>query len=63
MYVRDPSVNVERQVNRKGHTLTYSCPKDADDNPIASCEELLEFVVKLGGTINKYIIAEELLQS
>lgn len=50
----------EYTVNRKGFTLTYSCPTEADDNPIPSKNALLDFLVDLGGTINKYIIAEEL---
>lgn len=42
--------------------LTYSCPKDADDNPIPSNKELLEFLeAKLG--LGKYIVAEELHES
>jgi len=42
--------------------LTYSCPKDADDNPIQSNEDLLDFLEKLGGHC-QYIIAKERHQS
>lgn len=38
--------------------LTYSCPQDAEENPIKSNEELLEFLEQLGGHC-QYIVARE----
>lgn len=38
--------------------LTYSCPIDAEDNPVPSSEKLLEFLESKVGA-GKYIIAEE----
>ena len=47
------------RVQRKKLGLTYSCPTDADDNPIPDKESLLEFLETLG-EIDEYIVAEEL---
>lgn len=38
--------------------LTYSCPVDKEDHPIATHEEILEFIDKFG--INMYLIGKEL---
>jgi len=45
------------RVNRKKFGLTYSCPVDADDNPIESKEALLSFLERFGPL--QYIVAVE----
>lgn len=45
--------------NRKKHFLTYSCPVDADDNPISSKEFLLD-ALKERGEIERYVVGAEL---
>lgn len=46
-------------VNRKKHFLTWSCPVDADENPISSKEVLLD-ALKERGEIDRYSIGKEL---
>lgn len=46
------------RINRKKVGLTYSCPTDAEENPIPSCEKLLEFMENKGG-LGQYIVAKE----
>lgn len=50
------------RINRKKIGLTYSCPKNAPDNPIESKEELLEFLELKAGRC-QYIVAKELHES
>jgi len=50
------------RINRKKVGLTYSCPKDKDDNPIESKEILLDFLEKQGGHC-QYVVAKELHES
>jgi len=50
------------QVQRKKHFLTYSCPKDLDENPIPSKEALLDFV-KTKGELDRFVVACELHES
>ena len=55
------SKNFSFRVNRKAFGLTYSCPVDADDNPIQEHEEILELLNEKGP--NQYIIGKELHES
>jgi len=50
------------RINRKKIGLTYSCPKDKDENPIESKEELLDFLEKKSGHC-QYIVAKEFHES
>lgn len=47
------------RLDRKKIGLTYSCPTDAENNPITSVEEL-KIQLESHGTLEKYIISEEL---
>ena len=49
------------RVNRKAFGLTYSCPKTADDNPITTHKELIEFLETKG--VCEYIVGKELHES
>lgn len=49
--------------NAKAVGLTYSCPTNANDNPIDSCEELKGLIAAAAGFIDKYVISEELHSS
>ncbi len=50
------------RIHRKKIGLTYSCPKDAKENPIESKESLLDFLEKTNGHC-QYIVAKELHES
>lgn len=39
--------------------LTYSCPVDKEDNPVGSCQDLLEWLVLTFGDLKKYSIGRE----
>lgn len=39
--------------------LTYSCPKDKEDNPVGSCQDLLEWLVSEFGDLKRYTICRE----
>ena len=52
---RRPRTKKCERWNAKAFGFTYSCPVAKDDNPIASCEELKELFVKMGGFIHKYV--------
>lgn len=47
------------KVNRKKHFLTWSCPVEAEDNPIPDCEKILAFAQAIG-ELSAYSIGEEL---
>lgn len=47
------------QVNRKKFFLTWSCPVEAEDNPIPDCEKILAFCNEIG-ELSRYSIGEEL---
>lgn len=51
---------VSFRCDRQKFGLTYSCPVDAEDNPITSHAELLEFIESVGGEVKKYTIGKEL---
>lgn len=50
------------RTNRCKFGLTYSCPEEADENPITGCEFLLARL-ELLGEVTKYIICQEKHQS
>jgi len=50
------------RINRKKVGLTYSCPKDEDENPIESKEKLLEHLELKGGHC-QYVVSKELHES
>jgi len=50
------------RINRKKVGLTYSCPTDAEENPIESKEALLDFLEKQGGHC-QYVVSKELHES
>lgn len=50
------------RINRKKVGLTYSCPINADENPIESNEKLLEFLEDTNGHC-QYIVSTELHQN
>ena len=47
------------RINRAKVGLTYSCPVTAEENPILGMKELKDFLFEIGGTMEKYIVAEE----
>ena len=59
--LKRPKMGSEKKfrIARKKIGLTYSCPKDKDENPIESSIKLLEFLENKGGHC-QYIIAKEL---
>lgn len=50
------------RASRHGFSLTYACPKSADENPIPSKIALRDFLIEKGGPAD-YIVASELHQN
>lgn len=46
------------RVNRKKFGMTWSCPTDTDDNPIANAQQVVDFLEEVGGKC-LYSVAEE----